>query len=99
MCKETLRGLAYLHAMGKIHRDVKVKGIFHQEDYGQIGTCLCLVRSFKSFNQIQGANILLTETGEVKLADFGVSAQLTATLGKRRSFIGTPYWFVNDNND
>ncbi|CAL8080180.1 unnamed protein product [Orchesella dallaii] len=58
VCKETLRGLAYLHALGKMHRDVK------------------------------GANILLTDGGDVKLADFGVSAQLTATLGKRRSFIG-----------
>ncbi|XP_035704136.1 mitogen-activated protein kinase kinase kinase kinase 3 isoform X3 [Folsomia candida] len=62
LSKETLRGLAYLHALGKMHRDVK------------------------------GANILLTDGGEVKLADFGVAAQLTATLGKRRSFIGTPYW-------
>ena len=29
-----------------------------------------------------------TDRGEVKLADFGVSAQITATLGKRKSFIG-----------
>jgi len=36
----------------------------------------------------------LTESGEVKLADFGVSAKLTATLGKRRSFIGSPYWMA-----
>ena len=43
---------------------------------------------------IKGGNILLSETGQVKLADLGVSAQLTSTIAKRKSFIGTPYWLV-----
>ncbi|XP_022648206.1 mitogen-activated protein kinase kinase kinase kinase 3-like [Varroa jacobsoni] len=64
VCRETLRGLYYLHSLNMMHRDVK------------------------------GANILLTEDGGVKLADFGVSAKITSTIAKRKSFIGTPYWMA-----
>eukprot|EP00462_Mataza_sp_D1_P027982 CAMPEP_0175175220 /NCGR_PEP_ID=MMETSP0087-20121206/33079_1 /TAXON_ID=136419 /ORGANISM="Unknown Unknown, Strain D1" /LENGTH=463 /DNA_ID=CAMNT_0016466801 /DNA_START=19 /DNA_END=1410 /DNA_ORIENTATION=- len=48
----------------------------------------------KIHRDIKSGNILLTHDGDCKLADFGVSAELTNTMSKRKTVIGTPYWMA-----
>uniref|UniRef100_A0A4W5MZ68 non-specific serine/threonine protein kinase n=1 Tax=Hucho hucho TaxID=62062 RepID=A0A4W5MZ68_9TELE len=43
---------------------------------------------------LKAGNILFSQEGDIKLADFGVSAKNTMTLQRRDSFIGTPYWMA-----
>lgn len=80
ICDGVLHGLSYLHLLGRIHRFVSTSEPPDGDEN--------LISFTSTSRDIKAGNILLTEHGIVKLADFG-SAAIKCPAN---SFVGTPYW-------
>lgn len=74
--RQIVEGVAYLHRMGVIHRDIKGAAVVASSQSKKNRTALIL--SFS--DRHSGANVLVNEQGAAKLADFGCSKQLSDTL-------------------
>ena len=82
------QGLSHLHKNRVIHRDIKGQNVLLTDNAD-----IKLGMAVASF----GLATCPTHCCSFSLSlpvDFGVSAQLDRTIGKRNTFIGTPYWMA-----
>lgn len=86
----SLQGLAHLHAHHVIHRDIKGQNVLLTENAEvKLGERRRFLLKF-CFT----STLLTVFLSFVHPVDFGVSAQLDRTVGRRNTFIGTPYWMA-----
>ncbi|KAK2103812.1 Serine/threonine-protein kinase PAK 6 [Saguinus oedipus] len=91
VCEAVLQALAYLHAQGVIHRDIKSDSILLTLD-GRVGPILFPAQPHPNFPP-PGHHSLPFQP-QVKLSDFGFCAQISKDVPKRKSLVGTPYWMA-----
>ena len=70
--------------MSEYHIATVLESTLHGLDY--------LHGNKKIHRDVKAANILINEMGEVKLGDFGVSAELIHTYADQDTIIGSPFW-------
>lgn len=75
---------------GMTFNEVQIAGILYYTLQG----LSYIHSSSKMHRDIKGSNILLNSSGICKIADFGASAELTQTMRRRYTFIGSPFWMA-----
>lgn len=100
VCEAVLQALAYLHAQGVIHRDIKSDSILLTLD-GRVGPSPpwhthAPHRPAPSISPPPNSPLpfSLLPQPQVKLSDFGFCAQISKDVPKRKSLVGTPYWMA-----
>lgn len=88
------QGLSHLHAHKVIHRDIKGQNVLLTEN-AEVKLGTSNTGNLFFFLNISGSvHAISCFCFCVPSVDFGVSAQLDRTVGRRNTFIGTPYWMA-----